>query len=133
MNKEIQFFTKDAEFVIEQGRVLKNGEVVGEGNVYLFQLLLGYPAYIIVTSDNHFIPPVVIKTDTVRSILPENEHFDGEKPQKKRYVVHFNRDGMDMLISIEAVEPFHAEQLIKTYYGDIDIFNVSPMKERVLC
>jgi len=70
------FYTKNAKFSVGEKTFSRNGEVIATGDIFIFQILLGYPAMLIIT-ENEYCPPTVIKTEPITSVLPEWEFFDG--------------------------------------------------------
>lgn len=129
------FYTKQSQFTIGPNYVVKNGgEVVAEGTIFIFQLLLGYPAWIIVNAENEFIPPQIIRTERVISVLPEHEHFDGiQCPPKFLYQVDFVLDKKAKRITVNAVDEAHVMEFVKTYYQESTNIRINQTKERVSC
>lgn len=133
--KTFNFYTEQHQFTVGPNYVVKNGgEVVAEGTIFIFQLLLGYPAWIIVNAENEFIPPQIIRTETVISVLPENEHFDGiQCPPKILYQVDFFLDKKEKRITVNAVDEAHCLEFVKTHYHESTNIQISQIKERVSC
>ena len=112
------FYTKASKFTVTKNSVLKNGEVIADGKVFIFQVILGFPAYLIV-QENDFVPPVIIKTDCIQSVLPTNEYFDGERePKKYLFRISFVVDELPMLYDMEAVDSNSAVTFVRDRYKD---------------
>lgn len=119
------FYTKTSKFTVAEKSVLKNGEVIAEGNVFLFQVLLGFPAYLIV-QENEYTPPIILKTDCIQSVLPSNEFFDGERePQKYLFRVTFSLDDIPILYNMEAIDSNSAITFVKERYKKKNLQNLS--------
>jgi len=118
----LDFFTNDHQFNVTNTCVSKNGEVIAEGHIFVFYLMLGHPAYIIVNG-NGPQPPVYIKTPPVTSILPHQEVYDGEvNPQKWIFEVNFKTyesgDWSSKKYTCWTVDEYHATDYIKSIFPD---------------
>ncbi|MDO6657435.1 hypothetical protein [Anaerobacillus sp. 1_MG-2023] len=124
------FYTKASKFTVAENSVLKNGEVIAEGKVFLFQVLLGFPVYLIV-HEHDFVPPVVIKTDCILSVLPSHEYFDGERePQKFLYRVKYTINDVPIVYDMEAVDSNSAKTFVLQRYKNKNIKNVSVERKK---
>ncbi|MFC0273564.1 hypothetical protein ACFFIX_19420 [Metabacillus herbersteinensis] len=118
----VDFHTKNSKYTIGDGFVLRNDEIVAQGNAFIFQLLLGYPAYLIITGRNPFEAPTRIKTSIVTSLLPQYEFFDGNTLPEKRLYKHlfsmtrYSNRRISFITS--AVDEAHAQQLLNLRYGN---------------
>ncbi|NRD80853.1 hypothetical protein HPT25_26350 [Bacillus sp. BRMEA1] len=129
------FYTQKSQFTIGPNYVVKNGgEVIAEGSIFIFQLLLGYPAWIFVNADESEAPQI-IKTEPVISVLPENEFFDGiQNPPKHLYQVDFLERKRPKRMTVTAVDEHHVRVFLKTHYTEAtNILIKQRIKERVSC
>jgi len=122
------FYTKNAKFSVGEKTFSRNGEVIATGDIFIFQILLGYPAMLIIT-ENEYCPPTVIKTEPITSVLPEWEFFDGtQRPDKYRFQVVINYEGNLVSHLVSAVEQEHARQLMSLQYGSDTIISVNQVR-----
>lgn len=126
------FYTKHAKFSIGEKTFSKNGEVIATGDIFIFQLLLGYPAMLIIISENEFCPPTIIKTEPITSVLPEWEFFDGEqRPYKYTFEVLISSEGRFFTKLVSAVDQEHARQLMSLQYGINNIISIRYVSRKV--
>ncbi|WP_209124512.1 hypothetical protein [Alkalihalobacillus sp. BA299] len=100
--------------------IRKNGEVIFQGKLYIYRLIFGMPALIII-SENENISPKVFKTGNVTSILPHYEFLEGEQqPTKLIYQIEFKKQGSRSIrgYSCLAVSDVHAAQLFRIRYKE---------------
>ncbi|MGE6755955.1 hypothetical protein ACQKFO_21375 [Rossellomorea sp. NPDC071047] len=122
------FYTDDNQFTVTESAISKNGEVIAEGSVFVFYLMLGYPAWFIVNG-NAFCPPQTVRTKPVTSILPHFEVYDGEiNPKKQVYEVNFEvtQDGRTIFkkYSCVTVDELHAIEFIQSSYPAAVILDI---------
>ncbi|PGT83241.1 hypothetical protein [Bacillus sp. AFS040349] len=129
------FYTFNSKFSIGEDFIMKNGEVIAEGNVFLFQVLLGYPAYLIVNTKNEFCLPLVVKTEPITSVLPEYEFFDGsQRPHKYLYEVDFIYQKKPRKFNVMAVDAAHARDLIEMNHKKAEFKLIKRIKgEKISC
>jgi len=128
------FYTKKAKFSVGERNFYKNGEVIASGDIFLFQILLGYPAMLIIT-ENEFCPPAIIKTEPITSVLPKWEFFDGrQRPDKYTFQVSVISDGSIVTNLVSAVDQEHARELMAMQYGANSIQSIKHIRrEKLLC
>jgi len=97
MTTFMEFYTKDHCYQINHttNSVRKDGEIIAEGKIFVYELLMGYPAWIIVTPQNEYCPPIYLRTATVQSVLPGYERFDGETVHRTYFL--FRCAAMDQI------------------------------------
>lgn len=128
------FYTDDSsKYTVDNHKLLRNGEVLATGSIFFFQLLTGYPAFLII-SNNAFIQPTTIKTSSVNSVLPEFEFFDGKQcPEKRFYEMQFSLTKYSHRIktySCWAIDQVHAETLLRIRFGSqIDIYKIRELEK----
>lgn len=122
----IKFSVGKDEFEVTQACFCKNGEVIEEGKMFMFNLLLGQPAWAICIT-NDFCPPTYIKTSSVTSVLPEFEIFEGfPHPQKFVFEILLLVDGQTQKVKILAVDEIHAKHLCLLSKGkNVEILSIS--------
>lgn len=116
----INFYTAHTQFTIFEDKVFKNGEVIAEGSIFVFQLILGLPAWIIVNGELIDLP-TIIHTSKVISVLPEHEKFDGESIGAKTlfnvsFTVLNKKKPVSQNMSIYAIDEAHVKDLIEIYF-----------------
>ncbi|PMC36265.1 hypothetical protein CJ195_15760 [Bacillus sp. UMB0899] len=128
------FYTEDSsKYTVGDNKVLKNSEILAAGNIFIFQLLPGYPAFLIISRDD-FLHPTIIKTPPVTSILPDYEYFDGKQcPEKIFYELKFFLNKYSKRVftfSCMGIDQVHAEHLVRLRYGSqISIFRVKEINQ----
>lgn len=107
----VKFYVGPDEFEVTNTLLCKNGEVIEEGKMFIFNLLLGQPAWVICIQ-NDYCPPTYIKTQKVTSVLPTFEVFEGEShPQKYVFEIQVVAEGKKHHVKILAVDELHAKHL----------------------
>ena len=125
------FYTAQAKYTVGEKVLLKDGEVIAEGDVFLFQVLLGCPAVIIISEDV-YQSPLIINTSRVESILPEYEFFDGEqRPQKLMYKVNYSEKDKKTPYLVVAVDPIHATSLLQNLFISTEIESIKTLEGNV--
>ena len=112
------FYVGNTQYTVEENSIRRNGEIVFQGKLYIYRLLFGMPALIMV-SENDYISPKVFKTSTITSILPYYEFLEGEQqPTKFLYHIEFIKHGSLSRrgSSCIAVSEEHAAQLFRIRY-----------------
>lgn len=80
------FYVKNREFQVTNHYLLKNGEVIAEGHIFVHQLVLGVRGMLEVRSLNSHCPPQFIDLGVVESILPNQEFYDNiQNPVRELY------------------------------------------------
>lgn len=114
------FYVGNTQYTVGENMIRKNGEVVFQGKLYIYRLLFGMPALIII-SEKENVSPKMLKTGKVTSILPHYEFLEGEqKPKKFIYHIKFKRRGSHSIrgYSCIAVSETHAAQLFRIRYKE---------------
>lgn len=116
----INFYTANAQFTIFEDQVFKNGEVIAEGSIFVFQLILGLPAWIIVNGELTDFP-TIIHTPKVVSVLPEHERFDGDFIGAKTlfnvsFTVLNKKKPVAKNMFVYALDETHVKELIEIYF-----------------
>jgi hypothetical protein len=122
-----EFFTNESQYQVSNTTISKDGEITVEGNIFVFYLMLGHSAWIIVNG-NSFNPPLVIKTSPITSILPHHEVYDGElNPRKHVYEVNFKVYELGQWVnrkySCSTVDEFHAIDYVKSFFPKAEIID----------
>ncbi|WP_214483805.1 hypothetical protein [Bacillus sp. SM2101] len=125
----MSFVAGDDQILLKEGYVIRNGEVIAEGKVFPFTIMLGQPAWIIVI-ENDYTPPVYVKTINVVSYIPkEQEYFEGQSyPPKYIYSVDYLTKSSKRNMRVYAVDQIHAKSLCMLA-RDEDIKILSMTKE----
>jgi hypothetical protein len=123
------FYVGNIQYTVGENSIRKNGEVVFQGKLYIFRLLFGMPALIVI-SENEHSSPKVFKTGTITSILPHYEFLEGEQqPKKFIYRIEFQKCGSQFIggYSCIAVSEDHASQLFRIRYkeDEAELFSIS--------
>ncbi|MFE7064529.1 hypothetical protein ACFVAD_20550 [Sutcliffiella sp. NPDC057660] len=122
----IEFYTKDAHFLVENNQFFKDGELLAEGNIFPFQTLWGLPALFIVTT-SEFCPPQFLQTEAITSVLACNEYLDGEQAVKQMYEVIYTMAEYDdeLFFLLPAVDSEHVKQMFKLFHPGAEVQRVS--------
>ncbi|MDC3424362.1 hypothetical protein NC797_07560 [Aquibacillus sp. 3ASR75-11] len=119
------FYTVNSQFTIGENTVARNGEVIAEGNIFLFQLLFGFPA-ILMVSQNPSEKPKIIRTSQVKSVLPIYEFFDGQQqPLKQTFKIVFEKENKKNSFTVLAVDLAHALQLVRGLYDNPKVLSTT--------
>lgn len=109
-----EFHTSKSCFLVDNSRLFKDGELIAEGTIFPFQILLGMPAILIVTH-SEYCPPQFLKTDTITSVLAANEYLDGEPAKKHLFEISykFKADQHEQVLHflIPGVDSEHARSI----------------------
>lgn len=129
-----EFYTDENQYHVTDLSISKNGEVIAEGNIFVFYLMLGHPAWIIVNG-NSFNPPLVVKTSRVTSILPHYEVYDGEpNPTKRVFEIEFRVWELDQWTyrkySCSTVDEFHAIDYVRSFFPKAEVLKVTFQKKQ---
>ncbi|MEW4286231.1 hypothetical protein [Priestia koreensis] len=129
MTTYMEFYTPHHPYQIDlQSRVIrKDGEVIAEGNIFVHELLMGYPAWIIITPNNEYCPPIYLKTDIVQSVLPEYEVFDGVPIQRTYFQIRYQEKEKLRVFRCAAMDSIQATLIFRlSHHENIrGIFNES--------
>jgi hypothetical protein len=129
-----EFYTNEYQYQVTDLSVSKNGEIIAEGNIFVFYLMLGHPAWIIVNG-NSFNPPLVVKTSRVTSILPHHEVYDGEpNPIKHVFEIEFRVCELGQSTyrkyRCSTVDEFHAIDYVKSFFPKAEVLNTTIHRKR---
>jgi len=114
------FYVGNTQFTVGENSIRKNGEVVFHGKLYIYRLVFGMPALIIINEKEN-LSPKVFKTGIVTSILPHYEFLEGvQQPQKFNFRIEFKKRGSrsKRVYSCIAVSECHAAQLFRIRYRE---------------
>jgi len=114
------FYVGNTQFTVGENSIRNNGEVILQGKLYIYRLLFGMPALIII-NEKETLSPKVFKTGIVTSILPQYEFLEGvQQPQKFIYQIEFLKRGTHSIrgYSCLAVSECHAAQLFQVRYKE---------------
>ncbi|WP_066412839.1 hypothetical protein [Sutcliffiella cohnii] len=107
------FYVGNTQYTVEDTNLRKNGEVLIQGKLYIYRLLLGMPG-LLMFSESESDSVKLFKTQVITSILPFNEFNKGEQcPNKTLFnIVFSDRSGrLPKKYQCYAVSEEHAEQL----------------------
>lgn len=108
----LRFHTSNHVFDVTKDQVFRDGEVIAEGTLQIHQLLFGIDGIIEVISHNSFCPPLYLHTDTITSILPDHEVYQGvRQPEKKTYWVELQFECERCRFNVQGV----SLQIVKTW------------------
>lgn len=122
----VKFYVGADEYEVTDRVFCRNGEVIEEGRMFIFNLLLGQPAWIICVT-NEYCPPTYLKTQNVTSVYPDFEVFEGEPhPKKCVFEIQMAVDGKLQTIKVLAVDEIHARGLcLLAKKGKAEIVTIS--------
>lgn len=117
----IEFYTKNDQFLLTSNCLYKNGEVIERGNISVYHLMMDEKAFLKLEQGEKY-PPIFLSTDEVISMLPVDEYFQGKKcPKRTDYQVSFQalvqNEWIDCYRVISAVNEIHLRQIVKRKYG----------------
>lgn len=107
------FYVGDTQYTVEDNNLRKNGEVLIQGKLYIYRLLLGMPG-LFMFSESESDSVKLFKTQVITSILPINEFNKGEQcPKKTLFNIVFSDRCCKFPKQYQcyAVSEEHAEQL----------------------
>ncbi|MCM3619747.1 hypothetical protein M3936_19435 [Sutcliffiella horikoshii] len=123
-----EFHTSKSCFLVDNNRLFKDGDLIAEGTIFPFQVLLGLPAILIV-SHSEYCPPQFLKTDTITSVLAANEYLDGETAKKYLFEISykFRADQRDQLLHflIPGVDTEHAKSIFTHFLPEAVIEKIT--------
>ncbi|MEK3992669.1 hypothetical protein [Robertmurraya sp. FSL R5-0851] len=117
----IEFYTGiETQFVVTENRIYRNGEVIAEGDIHVYHLMLNDHAFFNIDQGENN-PPLFLKLDKVTAVLPSQEVYRGERRNrtafKMSYLVRKHEEWIRNEEIISAVDATHARQILKAQHG----------------
>lgn len=117
----IEFYTGiETQFIVTENRIYRNGEVIAEGDIQVFHLMLNEPAFFNIDK-GEYNPPLFLKLDKVTAVLPSQEVYRGVRRNrtafKMSYLVRKHEEWIRNEEIISAVDSIHARQILKAQHG----------------
>lgn len=124
------FYVGNVQYTVEKRVIRKNGEVLFEGDLHLYNLLLGMPGLILIHEDEESSPKL-FKTAPITSILPKQEYVNGKHEYVRSLFLIKWRDQHTKRTSqfrCHAVSEEHAIHLLELYEPSIRTKEMSVSK-----
>lgn len=118
----IEFFTGiDSQFIVTEHRIYRNGEVIAEGDISVYHLMLNEHAFFNIDQGENN-PPLFLKLNKVTAVLPSQEVYRGVRRNRTAfrmsYLVLKHEEWIRNEEVISAVDGTHARQILKEQYGN---------------
>jgi hypothetical protein len=123
----ITFYVKQDEFAIMQDGLLRNGETIATGEIFICELLLGTPALIMVKPVSERKPLLTIQTKPVTAILPRNERIWNEECVERKDFLITYRDTVSKCVDVFyciAAHERQAEAFFNMAYPGMEIISI---------